>query len=104
MAAPAAEARRVQSQAPSVSAISVEHLSLVYPGRHAGQTVVALDDVSLDVVPGEFVCLLGPSGCGKSTLLNIIGGLLPYQTGAVKIGDRIVSGPSPHDVAFVFQE
>ena len=40
-----------------------------------GNAVHALDHVSLDVAPGEFVCLLGASGCGKSTLLNLLAGL-----------------------------
>jgi len=94
----------VRSNTPNASAISVEHVSLVYPGRQAGQAVVALDDVSLDIAPGEFVCLLGPSGCGKSTLLNIIGGLLPCKKGVVKVAERAISGPSPDHMAFVFQE
>lgn len=106
-----AHRRRIRTEPPTVSkqpardaAITVEHVSLTYPGRHSGQPVVALDDVSLTIKPGEFVCLLGPSGCGKSTLLNIIGGLLRQESGVVKIGERVVSGPSPDDIAFVFQE
>jgi NitT/TauT family transport system ATP-binding protein len=85
-------------------AVSVERLSLSYPGRRPGQGTTALDDVSLDIASGEFVCLLGPSGCGKSTLLNIIGGLLPYRNGTVKVENQLVSGPSPGNIAFVFQE
>jgi NitT/TauT family transport system ATP-binding protein len=44
---------------------------------------VALDGVSLDIVDGEFLCLLGPSGCGKSTLLNILAGFEPVTAGKV---------------------
>lgn len=62
-----------------------------------------LDDVSLSVVAGEFVCILGPSGCGKSTLLNIAGGFVRPTTGAVRIDSEAVTGPDPRRI-FVFQE
>ena len=43
--------------------------------RRRDQSLIALQDLSLDVADGEFVCVLGPSGCGKSTLLRILAGL-----------------------------
>lgn len=68
------------------------------------QRVVALEELSLSVAPGELICLIGPSGCGKSSFLNIIGGLAQPSTGEVHIKGRPIDGPRPNDVAFVFQE
>lgn len=62
-----------------------------------------LENVSLTVADGEFVCLLGPSGCGKSTLLNIVGGFEKPDAGRVTIDGEEVDGPSSRRV-FVFQE
>lgn len=63
-------------------------------GQHQTRTV-ALQDVNLDVYPGEFVTVVGASGCGKSTLLNLVAGLEQPTSGELDVGGR---------VAFMFQE
>ncbi len=85
-------------------AISIRNVSQRFGDAGSPNEVVAVDDMSLDVRRGEFVCLLGPSGCGKSTLLNIVGGLFPATDGVVMVGDKPVKGPLPRDISFVFQE
>src|SRR5688572_28500447 len=67
--------------------------------------VVAVDDVSLSVEPGQFFALLGPSGCGKTTTLRMIGGFEEPTKRAIYLGDRDVAGLPPYkrDVNTVFQ-
>ena len=62
-----------------------------------------LDDVSLEVAPGEFVALLGPSGCGKSTLLRLVAGLDRPRGGSLAVDGEEVTGPDPSRVV-VFQD
>ena len=71
---------------------------------------VALDGVSLDIAPGEIVCLLGPSGCGKTTLLRVVSGIERPTSGRVLINDREVAGPKANvppeyrSVGLMFQD
>jgi NitT/TauT family transport system ATP-binding protein len=71
--------------------------------RIRGAPVLAIDDVTFDVAPGEFVCLLGPSACGKSTILNILAGLERPDEGEVLLDARPVTGPGP-DRTLLFQD
>jgi NitT/TauT family transport system ATP-binding protein len=66
-------------------------------------TITAVDRMSLDVRPGEFLAVIGPSGCGKSTLFNIIGGLLDGYEGRVAVAGEMITGPHP-SIGMVFQE
>src|SRR5689334_19690482 len=66
-------------------------------------TTHAIEDVSLRVAGGEFVCLVGPSGCGKSTLLDIIAGLTTPDQGRVLADGQLVQGPGRHRLV-MFQE
>jgi NitT/TauT family transport system ATP-binding protein len=64
--------------------------------------VLAVDHVSLEANPGEFISIVGPSGCGKSTLLRLIAGLLPLTAGEISVNGRRVLEPR-QDVALMFQ-
>ena len=64
--------------------------------------VLAVDHVSLEARPGEFVSIVGPSGCGKSTLLRLIAGLIPLTDGGIAVNGLDVTEPR-QDVALMFQ-
>ena len=68
----------------------------------SGRTL-ALDDFSMEVREGEFVCVVGPSGCGKSTLLWSMAGLHGLSSGRIVLDGQAVTKPSPQ-IAMVFQE
>jgi NitT/TauT family transport system ATP-binding protein len=60
--------------------LTVRDLSVTFPDNNGG--LRALDEVSFELCPQEFICVLGPSGSGKTTLLRVLAGLLPHSTGS----------------------
>ncbi|HSW05375.1 ABC transporter ATP-binding protein [Aquabacterium sp.] len=87
---------------PAELTVAVRRASVVYPSADA--PVHALQEVDLDIAPGEFISLIGPSGCGKTTLLRVIADLEPITGGEVR-----VNGMSPREArlarayGYVFQ-
>ena len=83
-----------------MSGVSIRNVSKRYGD------VEVIRDLSVEVVPGEFIVFVGPSGCGKSTLLRMIAGLEGFQAGEIAIGERVVNAlhPSERDIAMVFQD
>jgi NitT/TauT family transport system ATP-binding protein len=78
--------------------VEIENVSVRF-----GNSVVAVDDCSLSIEPGEFVCLLGPSGCGKSTLMNTVAGFVKQTSGSVTMDGEKIKKPGP-DRGMVFQQ
>ncbi len=74
-----------------------------YLGSNGSIAINALDNVSLDILENEFVCVVGPSGCGKTTLLNIIAGLEPFESGSITMHGEYIVGPGP-DRGVIFQQ
>ena len=81
--------------------VSVDHLNKVYESKE--RRVEAIGDLSFDVMPGDFTCIVGPSGAGKTTLLKCLAGLLAPTQGEVRVNGRVVTSP-PEEMAVVFQE
>lgn len=81
--------------------IDIEHVTHAF--ENAKGSRVAVEDVSLHIAPGEFVCIVGPSGCGKSTLLNLIAGFTFPTEGDVLVDGSPIEGPGA-DRGMVFQQ
>lgn len=78
-------------------------IRLEYDQPRTGSRLLALDDVTLQIMEGEFVSIVGPSGCGKTTFLNVVDGLMPASGGRILIDGEVAAGPGP-DRAVVFQD
>jgi len=89
--------------APSTSRmIELVHVNRSFQ-RADGQAVQAVEDVSVAIREGEFVCLVGPSGCGKTTVLQMVAGLLPPTSGEIAVAGHEIAGPG-RDRGMVFQK
>ncbi|MBS9475966.1 ABC transporter ATP-binding protein [Ancylobacter radicis] len=80
--------------------LRIQDVRLEYATR--GKTVVAIDNISIDVPDNQFAVIVGPSGCGKSSLLYLVAGLAQPTSGEILLGDEEVDGPGP-DRGMVFQ-
>jgi len=81
--------------------VEVKNFSLSFGNKH--KKIVAVNDTSIKINPGEFICLLGPSGCGKSSLLNGIAGFVKPSSGNIYVDGKEVFAPGA-DRGMVFQQ
>ncbi len=84
--------------------VRIEGVTKIFAEPRGQQEFVALEGITLDVQPGEFLVVVGPSGCGKSTLLGIVAGLQQSSTGSVTIDGQPVLGRPHPKLGVVFQD
>ncbi len=84
-----------------MGAVSIENLSLNFKSRK-GDSVIALNNLSIQIPDKQFAVIVGPSGCGKSSLLDIVAGLKEPSGGQCKLDGEVISGPGA-ERGMVFQ-
>jgi NitT/TauT family transport system ATP-binding protein len=93
--------RQAQRSDSESGLVEIDRVSITFgKGRKEHK---AIEETSIRVEPGEFVCILGPSGCGKSTLLNAVAGYVRPDSGQVRVDGEKVTRPGP-DRGMVFQQ
>ena len=93
--------RAAPSHSVDTGLVEIDRVSIVFgKGQKAHK---AVEETSIRIEPGEFVCILGPSGCGKSTLLNTVAGYVMPDSGSVRVDGEVVTRPGP-DRGMVFQQ
>lgn len=85
------------------AAVSLRGVGMEFWNPKLRRKVRILDNINLDVLPKEVLCVVGPSGCGKSTLLTGIGGFRPFTIGTCLIDGKVINEPS-RDRGVVFQD
>ncbi len=83
--------------------LQARKVTIYYWLARAARPFLAVDEIDLDVLEGEFVAIVGPSGCGKTTLLNAIDGLQKITSGTLTLNGQSIEKPGP-DRAMVFQQ
>ena len=85
--------------------VRLENVSKIYQDPKTKKEFYAVNNISLDIAPGEFITLLGPSGCGKTTTLHMIAGFESPDAGEIYLGDEAINTltPNKRDTAMVFQ-
>lgn len=104
MARPSGELMTISVAAPATIAgepIVIRGLGKTYVTATGRNPV--LEDIDLEIAPGELIALVGPSGCGKSTILKILAGLIPYDSGTVSLGGQ-APREGRRDVGFMLQQ
>jgi NitT/TauT family transport system ATP-binding protein len=101
IAMPFKPARAAARHSVDTGLVEIDRVTIAF-GKGA-KTHKAVEETSIRIEPGEFVCILGPSGCGKSTLLNSVAGYVKPNSGEVRVDGEPVTKPGP-DRGMVFQQ